>query len=152
MTVDHRPCGADHPHLLSRRLQNRLHHVGGGGLSLGARHAHGDHPADGVAEAQGGHHRQGMAGIFDLHHGHSLRELRLPLHHKGLHPLGRHIRHKPVGVDAAPLHAHENRPGNRLPGVIDHVLRLCIQIPLQHLILQTLQPVRKFHIVPPFLF
>ena len=43
LSIDHRACGAYHPHLFSCCFKNGFYHMGGGGLSLCSRHANGNH-------------------------------------------------------------------------------------------------------------
>ena len=60
------PHGADHPRCVPGREQNVPHHVGGGGLALGAGDADEGEALGGVAIKGGGQVGQGVPGLF--HH------------------------------------------------------------------------------------
>ena len=137
--------GADQPHLVSHFLQNRLHHISGGGLPLGPGNADHLQLLRRISVVSGRHQRQCIPGVFHLDQGQPFRRLHFPLHDHCNSAFFRRLPHigVPVGNRAFDTDKHAAFP--YIPGIVVDLPDFYPGIPLNHLIFQTFQQFCKFH-------
>ena len=127
--ADHIAGGADQAGLEARLFQNGLHQVAGGGLALGAAHAHHTDLFFRVAVEGRGDIGHGGTDVFHLH----LRHIRIQnaLHHKGDAAVFLRLAHKRMSVKARAADAEEQTAGGLLPAVGDQGVYADFHIPLR---------------------
>ena len=145
LTADHNTGSADHPHLFTAALQNRLYHMGRRRLPLRSCYPYGNHLLLRPAKPGGRQKCQRLPGTMYTDGGYTVRNLCLAFHHQGLHPGLHHIRNKFVGIDLRPLCAHEHHILPGFPGIIDDILHFDVQIPGNYVIFQLFKPLSEFH-------
>ena len=127
--ADHIAGGADQAGLEARLFQNGLHQVAGGGLALGAAHAHHTDFFFRVAVEGRGDIGHGGTDVFHLY----LRHVRIQnaLHHKGDAAVFLRLTHESVSVKARAADAEEQTAGGLLPAVGDQGVYADFHIPLR---------------------
>ena len=137
------PCndfnGADQAGFKTGSLQNGFHHIGRGGLSLGAGDPDNLHFFRRVPVPGRRDQSHGITAVLHLDHRNLLWDSDRSLHHDGGSSLTGHLRRVLMPVRHGPLNTEKQRIRNRLAGVVYNRLYLLVQLSLDACIIQSFQ-------------
>ena len=131
--------GADQPHLIAGIFQDGLHHVGGGGFSLGSGDADHLQLISRIAVPGCRDDCHGITAVLHLNHGHIPGYLHRILTHNHFCSLGRHLRREVVAIRHSSFDAKEQGILPRLPGIRHNPADFPVHGALQACIIQTFQ-------------
>ena len=138
--------GADQAGLQPGVLHHLAHHIGGGGLALGAGDSDGGQLLGGVAEPGGAQLCQSQTAVGHLQHGDVGGHLHIMLNDHNGSPLGGHVGQIAVAVADGAHYADKDAARLHLAGVIYQCGNILFQSALHQRVVQALHQIHQsFH-------
>ena len=142
---NNRPICADQSCFFTCRFQDRLYHIGCRRFPLCSGYADRRHFSGRITKAGGRKQGQGISAVPDPKYCNFFGDCDRFLRYKHFCAFLNYIRDEFVGIHIGAPHADKYGTGSRFSGIVDDVIHLLVQIPLQELIFHFLKPFSQFH-------